>query len=342
VSRSKVSWDRPHSVGDDVFRAVFESSPRPLLLMAADPPRFTMVAVNGAHARAFSTTREALEGRGVFDVFPADPEPTVARFVEAIRASLMRVMDSGDVDQMPIGRLTAPSRTGELVDRYWTATHTPIRAADGAISHIVSATQDVTGEVHERRSEAARDLLIREVDHRARNALTVVQSLVRLSRAETLDDFREVIEGRICSLARAQTSLAARKWEGAFLDDIVGGALSAITTPERLTIGGPRLVLPPDHVQAVSMILHELATNAVKHGALAEAGGALSVTWSRTEGRTVRIDWREQTAAPIAPPRAPGFGSRLIAQLIAQLRGHIAYDWPVTGLVARIEFQRTR
>lgn len=337
-----MSNDRLHTVvKDDVFRAVFDSSSRPLLLMAADPPRFTMVAVNAAHAKAFSTTREALEGRGVFEVFPAKPEPHVARFMEAIRASLMRVMDSGGTDQMPIGRLTGPSLKGDLVDRYWTATHTPICGADGAITHIVSATQDVTGEVHERRSEAARELLMREVDHRARNTLTVVQSLVRLSRAQTLDEFRSGLEGRIGSLARAQTSLAARKWEGALLTDIVEGALAGIA-PDRLTVEGPRLVLAPDDVQAVSMILHELATNAMKYGSLAQPGGALAITWSRDEAQMVRIVWREETSTPIAPPQSSGFGSRLIAQLVDQLNGRIDYEWSANGLVAAIEFRRGR
>src|SRR5690348_5309120 len=145
-----------------VFRAVFESSPRPLLLMAADAPRFTMIAVNEAHARTFRTTRDALEGRGVLEVFPANPPASMARFIEQIRASLQRVMASALPDQMPIGRLDVRSETGELVDRYWTATNTPILGADGAVTHIVSATQDVTGEVRERKSERARALLMRE------------------------------------------------------------------------------------------------------------------------------------------------------------------------------------
>lgn len=326
------------AVGADVFRAVFETSPRPLLLMAADPPRFTMICANEAHARTFRTTREALEGRGVFEVFPADPEPDIAQFVEAIRESLERALATGRRDQMRVGRLSLLSAPGEAVERYWTATNTPILNAAGVVTHIVSASQDVTGEVQERRSERARALLMREVDHRARNALMLVQSLVRLSTATSLEEFRAILDGRIASLARAQTSLAARKWEGAIVGDIVLEALMAVSSPERFSIEGPRLVLPADDVQALSMVIHELATNAVKYGALARKDGRLRVGWERLPGQLVRMEWREESPEPIQPPSATGFGSRLIARLMAQLGGSIGYDWRPTGLVAELAF----
>ncbi len=329
------------AISADIFRAVFESSPRPLLLMAADPPRFTMLAANAAHARTFRTTPEALEGHGVFEVFPADPEPVVAQFMEAIKELLERALATAKPDQMRIGRLNLISASGEPVERYWTATHTPILDARGVVTHVVSASQDVTGEVLERRSEQARALLMREVDHRARNALMLVQSLVRLSTATSLDEFRTILDGRIASLARAQTSLAARKWEGAFVGDIVVEALAAVSSPERFSVGGPRLVLPASDVQALSMVIHELATNAVKYGSLAQPGGSLRVAWERLPGRTARLEWREEGPARIEGPRAGGFGSRLVAQLMRQLKGTIHYDWRATGLVAELSFTLT-
>jgi PAS domain S-box-containing protein len=340
MSRARLADSDPRGpVSDAVFRAVFDSSPRPLLLMAADPPRFTMLAANAAHALAFGATREALEGRGVFEVFPPNPDPNAMRFIEAIRASLEAAVASGSPHQMPVGRLAVRRDDGESVERFWTAVNTPLRGADGEIAFIVSATQDMTGEVYERRSEAARNLLMREVDHRARNALTVVQSLVRLSTADSADELRGVLEGRIESLARAQTSLAARKWEGALLGDIVRGALGAIATPERWTAEGPRVVLPPNDVQALSMIVHELATNAAKYGAFAQpAAGQLAVAWSRAADRRVRLVWREDGCSDVGAPRASGFGARLVARLAAQLRGEVEYDWRTSGLVACLSF----
>ena len=326
------------ALSGEVFRAVFDNSPRPLLLMAADAPRFTMLAANAAHARTFGTTPEALEGHGVFEVFPADPGPVVAQFLESIRESLERALATRKPDQMRVGRLNLTSASGEQIERYWTATHTPILGPRGDVTHIVSASQDVTGEVQERRSEQARALLMREVDHRARNSLMLVQSLVRLSTATSLEEFRVILDGRIASLARAQTSLAARKWEGAFLGDIVAEALAPVSSPERYSAAGPRIVLPAGDVQALSMVVHELASNAVKYGSLAQQGGRLEVAWQRLPDRSVRIDWREDGPAAVEAPRTLGFGSRLIAQLVRQLQGSIRYDWRPSGLVAELSF----
>jgi two-component sensor histidine kinase len=322
----------------EVFRAVFDTSPRPLLLMAADAPRFTMLAANAAHARVFLTTTDALEGHGVFEVFPAEPEPAIAEFIGAIRESLERVLSSGKPDRMPVGRLNLVSAAGDPVERYWTATNTPILGARGEVTHIVSAAQDVTGEVKTRRTEAARALLMREVDHRARNALMLVQSLVRLSTATSLEEFRTILDGRIASLARAQTSLAARKWEGAIVGDIVAEALATVSSPERFSVSGPHLVLPAAAVQSLSMVIHELASNAVKYGSLAQPDGVLKVAWARLPGRIVRMEWREDGPEPIDAPRTVGFGSRLIAQLVRQLQGTIRYDWRPSGLVAELSF----
>ena len=330
------------SISADLFRAVFESSPRPLLLIAADPPRFTMLAANEAHARTFGTTPAALQGSGIFEVFPDNPNEELAQFMDAIRQSLERVMASRKPDRMRIGRMTLAAAGGEPVERYWTAANTPILDAHGDVTHIVSASQDVTGEVQERRSEQARTLLMREVDHRARNALMLVQSLVRLSSAASLEEFRTILDGRIASLARAQTSLAARKWEGAIVGDIVAEALAAVSSSEdRYSIEGPRLVLPAGDVQALSMIIHELATNAVKYGALSESEGALSVAWERLPGRAVRLVWREEGPNRIVAPREGGFGSRLIAQLMGQLRGGVRYEWRPHGLLAELMFTPT-
>ena len=329
------------SISADIFRAVFESSPRPLLLIAADPPKFTMLAANEAHARTFWTTPAALQGRGVFEVFPETPNDDLALFMDSIRQSLERVLASRKPDRMRIGRMTLAAAGGEPVERYWTATNSPILDPHGEVTYILSASQDVTGEVQERRSEQARALLMREVDHRARNSLMLVQSLVRLSTATSLEAFRTILDGRIASLARAQTSLAARKWEGAIVGDIVGEALATVSSPARYAIDGPRLVLPANDVQALSMIVHELATNAVKYGSLSQAEGKLAVTWERLPGRAVRLVWREDGPSEIEAPGEGGFGSRLIAQLMGQLRGGVRYEWRPNGLLAELMFTPT-
>ena len=327
----------PAAVAAD-FRAVFDVSPRPLLLLAADPPRFTMLAVNAAHARAFATTPQVLMGWGVLEVFPADPSEAAAQFMAAIRTSLERVMATGEADQMPIRPFAVIAPDGSEDDRYWSATNAPILGPDGSVTHIVSAVQDVTGEVKERRSEEARHLLMREVDHRARNALTVVQSLVKLTQADDINDFKSVVLGRIEALARAQTSLARRKWEGAILRQVVADELAALTAPGKYDIEGPDVTLPAEQVQAMSMALHELATNACKYGALKTEAGRVSVSWTLRE-ECLRLVWREQDGPPVLPPARMGFGSRLLEGLALQLGGQVERAWRPEGLRAELTAQ---
>jgi two-component sensor histidine kinase len=297
-----------------------------------------MLAANAAHAKAFGTTPEALEGWGVLEVFGAGLRPEVAAFVEAVRTSLERVAATRAPDQMAVRPYSVGGKEGGLEERYWSATNTPILGPDGTLTHILSAAQDVTGEVLERRSETARNLLMREVDHRARNVLTVVQSFVRLTTADKLEDFRRVLDGRVEALARVQTSLASRKWEGAPLREVVEGELASLCEPDKYNLSGPELLLPPGQVQAVSMAIHELATNAMKYGCLSVADGALAVAWALDADGRVTLAWEEASGLGIREPQRQGFGARLISQLARQLGGHIAYDWRACGLRAELRF----
>ena len=316
------------------FRAVFDASPQPMLLMAADAPRFTMLAVNAAHAQAFASTPEALTGWGVLEVFGPAPEAEAAEFRDAIKVSLEAVLATGAPHVMAVRPYAVQPPQGEPVERYWSAINSPLRGPDGAITHIISCVQDVTGEVLERRSEEARTLLMREVDHRARNALAIVQSVVRLTTAETLDAYREVLDGRVATLARAQTSLAARRWEGAWLSDVIEAELAALAEPAQYNASGPRLLLPAEHVQALSMVVHELATNASKYGSLSARDGSLAIDWRQESGGVLRITWSEHAAHLVSPPERQGFGAHLISQLSRQLGGEVSYDWRPTGLKA--------
>lgn len=317
------------------FRAVFDAAPRPLLVVAADAPKYTMLAVNTAHARAFGTTPEALEGSGVFEVFPTDGGDEVDEFVEAIRVSFEEVLRTRTPHQMAVRSFPVARADGSMEARYWAATNAPVFGADGAISHILSAVQDVTGEVLERRNEEMRQLLMREVDHRARNALTVVQSIVRFTSAPDLPGFREILEGRVGSLARAQTSLVARQWEGADLKDVVEGEIVAMAAAGRYVLRGPGALLKATSVQSMAMTVHELATNACKYGALSRAEGLVEVDWVLGEGR-LDLAWRESGGPPVTGPSREGFGSRLITQLARQLGGEAEFVWRPEGLVVNL------
>lgn len=188
----------------------------------------------------------------------------------------------------------------------------------------------------QKRNEAARDLLIREVDHRARNVLTVVQSIVQLTHGADLSRYKETVIGRISALARAQGSLANRRWEGAMLHELLAEELSAVGKPHAYTLRGPDLLLQPDRVQPLSMIFHELATNASKYGGFSTEAGQVAVEWRIGPDRGLEMTWRETRGPAAAEPARRGFGSRLISDLLRQVRGEGRFDWAPEGLAVHL------
>ena len=205
----------------------------------------------------------------------------------------------------------------------------------GAGRRIVGVSYDIT----ERKREQEREMLLaREVDHRARNVLAVVRSIVKLTRADDPRQFAEAVEGRVAALARAHTLLARDRWTGTGLADIVQEELAAYGTDGRVALDGPALRLRPDVVQPLSMVLHELATNAAKYGALSTPQGRLSVTWQLAhpegEGARLVLSWQERGGPPLSgPPARRGFGTLVVeATVRSQLGGTVALDWSGPGL----------
>lgn len=221
-------------------------------------------------------------------------------------------------------------RTGRFYPVAFTAS--PVRDEAGATIGTVIEVRDIT---REKRDEETRALLMREVDHRARNALAVVQSLVRLTDAEDLEAYKATLLGRISALARAQGNLSERRWEGAALRELVCNELMALAPENSFEVAGPDLLLVAEHAQPVSMILHELATNAAKHGALGSEGGRVRVEW-RTDGDELLMDWRELNGPSVTAPQRTGFGSRLIQQLARQVGATVEKRWEPNGLHAAI------
>jgi two-component sensor histidine kinase len=197
--------------------------------------------------------------------------------------------------------------------------------------------EDLAERETERRNADEREhLLMREVDHRARNALTVAQSLVRLTRAETIEGYMAKVEGRVSALARSHTLLADNKWVGADLHELVEEELAAFG--ERIRMTGPAVRLSAAAVQPLGLVLHELATNAAKHGALSAPEGYVDLAWWRETGGIVTMRWCERGGPEIAQEgpdakRPPGFGSRLIhGTAVRQLGADISAEWAATGL----------
>ena len=180
-------------------------------------------------------------------------------------------------------------------------------------------------------------MLAREVDHRAKNALTVVQSIIRLTRASNVENYVTAIEGRIDALARSHILLSVSHWKGADLREIVEKELAPFNSGEggRITIEGPTALLPPAATQGLTLVIHELATNAAKYGSLSTPAGRLGVKFELIPG-TLLIDWLEQGGSGIAAPKTSGFGSKLISVSMKSLQGNAEFDWVDDGLKCRL------
>ncbi len=219
----------------------------------------------------------------------------------------------------------------------------PVRGENKAVAAALVVVVDIDGE---KRAAERQALLTREVDHRAKNMLAVVQAALRLTRADDIASFIQLIEGRVAALSRAQMLLSAEHWSGADLHSLLRGELSAFLDREgsgpQVALRGPRLTIPADATQPLSMAIHELATNATKHGALSRPHGLVTVEWRVRQGETehLRLRWAETGGPPAeGPPARQGFGSRVLTGTLRnQLGGHVSMAWEATGLVCDIEF----
>lgn len=192
------------------------------------------------------------------------------------------------------------------------------------------------------RSEERMKLLAEEVDHRAKNILAVVLGMISLARDATVPQLTASLTGRVMALGRTHTLLAENRWTGVDLQRVVADELAPFRgggTPIRLA--GPPLSLRPAMAQSVAITLHELATNAVKYGALSGPGGRLDVTWA--ENGDVMIAWSERSPRPVERPREQGMGLRVIAKTVQhQLDGEVEMAWRRDGLLCRIRFPLQR
>jgi PAS domain S-box-containing protein len=181
-------------------------------------------------------------------------------------------------------------------------------------------------------NEESRALLAREVDHRAKNALAVAQALVGLTKADTMQEFAEAVRGRIEALGRAHSLLSQSQWRGAPLDQLIRDELRPYSKGDQLRVSGPKLTCRADAVQSLSLLFHELATNAVKYGALGREAGQVAIDWKR-EGAVVTITWKESGGPPVVAPKRRGFGTRLLNQVSGrQLNAQLEFDWDPAGL----------
>lgn len=303
------------------LRAVLESVSDGFFALGPD---FRLTLFNRACEAHFGIPRETVLGRRFDDVFPG----VAARvFVERLAA----VAASGAPDTF---EADSPTLDGHVIE---------VRAAAKDGGGLAVSFSDIT-ERH--RAETLRELLLNELNHRVKNSLAVVQGLAAQTFKPGLDPdvARRAFDGRLKALAAAHDLLTAANWAGASLRSVITEAVHGAADPARVAIDGPDVQLRPQTSVTLALAIHELATNAVKHGALSVATGTVRVAWTldppATSGGAMRLQllWREAGGPPVVPPARRGFGSRMLEQgLATEIDGSVRLEFAADGLRCHID-----
>ena len=279
--------------------------------------------------RAPTLTVEQHRYCGAFRVYRPDGEPIPTDEVPVVEGAPHR----------PAGRRSRDHDRAPGRHAHHRAQPTSARCFSeaGDLVGAVNCFQDITERAS---SEQRLRVLASEMDHRAKNMLAAIQAVIHLTQAGSIPEFKRAIEGRISALARAHTLLSSGQWEGADLRRIVQDELAQHSGGEtlRVCVDGPPLLLPPQLVQSFALIVHELATNALKHGAIGRPEGRIDLRWCGAPGDRLLFRWTESGGAVALPPSRKGFGISIIEGAVRQqLRGTLEMEWCQDGLRCEIE-----
>ena len=303
------------------YRTVFEQAAVGIKQVALADGR--ILAANGALCRMLGYTAEELVGLRTVDII--HPEDLAVE-----QAQLARLL-AGEIASYAIEKRYL-RKGGAPV---WVRVTTSIpRNAAARERYRISVVEDVTAR---KQAEEHQRLLLGELSHRVKNMLAVVRGIAlhSLGSGRPLGEAREILEQRLTALATAHGLLTATDWRGASLRDLVAAEIAPYEG--RVAVEGSEVMLPPNVALSLALVLHELATNALKYGALSAPGGRVRVRWSR-EGGKLRLAWREEGGPAVVPPTRRGFGSMLIERSVAHnLGGTARLDFRPEGLAYEVE-----
>ena len=310
--------------------AIVATIRQPLLVLTSD---LHVLSANEMFYDTFETVRRDTEGKRIYDLGNGQWNiPELRSLLEDILSEQEGFSDFR-VDHIfeSLGRRTMSLNARRL------------RRNGGRPELILLSIEDTTARTD---ADAHRDLLIDELSHRVKNTLATVQSLAShtLRQVDTMEAFKAAFDGRLYALAQAHDLLVEENWQGAGLKRLAHRTLAPYfeADSDRITIDGPSITLTPQAGTALMLILHELATNAAKYGALSAPEGNLALRWRFGDGddkEGVRIDWIETCKHKIELPSRTGFGSRLIESSISHdLHGSAKLDFRTSGLQCEIMF----
>ncbi len=296
------------------YRATFENAGVGIAHLSPD---FRWLRVNQTFACIVGYPPDELVSKSVQDItYPDDLE---FAFAEDIR--------SGKVDSFESEKRYV-RKDGTTV---WVhITGTAVRQNDGSVDHFVTVIQDIS---KRKRAEEQVQLLMREMNHRSKNILTLVQAVARQTAAGDPEHFIERFTDRIQAIAANQDLLVRTSWRGVDVDDLVCAQLShfADLIDKRICLDGPKLRLNGAAAQAIGMALHELATNASKYGALSTDAGHVNIAW-RANG-LFKMNWTERNGPPVTPPDRRGFGTTVMESMAKQaVDGAVQLEYDTAGV----------
>ena len=311
---------------EERFRGIFEHAGAGIAISALDG-RF--LSCNPAYSAMLGYTEDELRTLVFADLLhPDDRERNLAE----IEKLLAQVVPSIEVTNRYISKRGKPLWVHKYVS--------PLRDASGKPTSFMVLVIDITKKKHQ---EEQIKLLMGEVNHRSKNLLTLVLAIARQTVATTSDDFINRFQERILALSVSQDSLVRNKWEGVYLDKLARSQLAYFSDliDTRIEISGPPLLISEFAAQTLGMVLHELATNAGKYGALSNDAGRVEITWAvehEEPGAAFLMSWRESGGPIVNVPAHNGFGSTVIVQMAEMsLNAVVSLDYELSGLVWRLQ-----
>jgi PAS domain S-box-containing protein len=293
-----------------------------------------IVYTQDRHLR-YTSISNAMFGRSVEDMLGrTDAEMLPPESGAAVIAVKREVLATGQARRMEIGIDERPGT------RWYDLHIEPLRNDAGEVVGLTCAAVEVT---ERKEGEAHLRLLLRELTHRSKNLLAVIQAMARQTarHAGSIDGFLRQFGARLQALAASHDILVRESWHGAALDELVRSQLDAhlAHAEAQVAIDGPAVALKPEAAQNLGLALHELAVNAARFGALSVPDGRLSVTWEHRGGDegALALDWRERNGPRVKPRRKRGFGSMVIENNLARaLDAQVDLNFDPEGLRCHI------
>lgn len=292
------------------FDALFENLAVPYAVMDRG---YRYVALNALVEEIVGRPRSELIGQSLFELFP-EIEERQTIMAEAFNAAFDGKLTS--MTEVPYA-IPVPGKPGAMRELWWTFHCHPIPEADGSINFIGFHAENITRDV---RARELKDAIADELRHRVKNTLSLVQSIVRQTAPSypTVDGFIETFDARIVSLAQTHALLTGTNWDGLTFETLLTTQLEAHADlfGSRISMNGPALLLSSTEAQAISMALHELIANTMKHGVLSGSAGHLHIEWDTLEDDGFEITWSETGLVDLEIPTTEGFGTTILNRIL--------------------------